>query len=60
MQTDQQPDITRIDWDFDTIPGWKATQQMWDDIAGDELEVSSEYDATSECIAHILDKDYFD
>ncbi|CAG0973386.1 hypothetical protein MTYP_01356 [Methylophilaceae bacterium] len=60
MQTHHQAEITRIDLDFETIPGWKATQQMWDDIAGDELEVSSSYNAVAECVAHILEKDYFD
>lgn len=60
MQTPQHTEITRIDWDLETIPGWNATQQMWDDIAGDELEVSSDYDPTTECVAHILESGYFD
>ncbi|WP_137719833.1 hypothetical protein [Methylobacillus flagellatus] len=51
-------EITRIDWDFSTIPGWNATQQMWDewdDIAAEEFEVSSNYSPIPAVIYHIED-----
>ena len=59
MRTNEEVEITRIDWDFATIPGWNATQQMWDewdDIADEEFEVSSNYSAIPACVANILGK----
>lgn len=51
---------SEIDLDFNSIPGWNATQQIWDDIAEGEFEVSSNYSPIPNCVATILDKDYFE